>query len=98
MLTAPSAPISVDSVCPEVGYIQCNYVNKSTRLQVARISNIPGWRLEQVVLPGQQLDFKVLSNACLEVYANESGVVTRIKEIPCLNIETLAKKSRLTIA
>jgi Domain of unknown function (DUF1830) len=98
MLTAPSAPINVDSVCSEVGYIRCNYVNKSTQLQVARISNIPGWRLEEIVLPGGELTFEALSNARLEVYANKSGVVTQIKEIPCSNIGASAKKSRLTIA
>ena len=93
-----ASPISSDTICPEVGYIQCNYINKSAQLQVARISNIPGWRLEQVVLPGQQLAFEALSNARLEVYANESGVVTQIKDILCSNIESASKKSRQTIA
>ncbi len=98
MLTMPSAPISSGSIRSEVGYVLCHYVNKTKQLQVARISNIPGWRLEQVMVPGQQLVFKALSNARLEVYANQSGVVTQIKEILCANLETPKKKSRLTIA
>jgi Domain of unknown function (DUF1830) len=98
MLTAASAPIRSDSVGSEVGYIQCSYVNNSTQLQVVRISNIPGWRLEQVVSPGQELTFKALSNARLEVYANKSGAVTQVQEILCSNLEASAKKPRLTIA
>jgi hypothetical protein len=98
MLKMPSAPINSGSISSEVGYVLCEYINKTKEIQVARISNIPGWRLEQVILPGQQLVFKALSNARLEVYANKAGVVTQIKEILCSNLETSDKKPRFTIA
>jgi Domain of unknown function (DUF1830) len=46
----------------------CCYVNATSQIQVARITNIPNWYFERVVFPGQRLIFEALPNAQLEIH------------------------------
>ena len=43
--------------------ILCCYVNVTSNIQVARITNIPNWYFERVVFPGQRLMFEALPEA-----------------------------------
>jgi len=60
----------------------CCYVNATSKIQVARITNIPNWYFERVVFPGQQLVFEALPQALLEIH---SGMMSTIlaDTIPC---------------
>lgn len=46
----------------------CCYVNATSQIQVARITNIPNWYFERVVFPGQRLVFEALPTAQLEIH------------------------------
>ncbi|WP_448602976.1 DUF1830 domain-containing protein [Thermoleptolyngbya sp.] len=48
--------------------ILCCYVNATSKIQVARITNIPGWYFERVVFPGQRLIFEAVPGAMLEIH------------------------------
>src|SRR4028119_157120 len=48
--------------------ILCCYVNATSQIQIARISNIPNWYFERVVFPGQRLVFEALPEALLEIH------------------------------
>jgi len=68
------------------GRITCHYVNKTTKLQVVRISNIPGYFFERVVFASQQLLIDVDSEAVLEISSHElaSSIVSDC--IPCCQL------------
>ncbi len=48
--------------------ILCCYVNATSKIQVARISDIPNWYFERVVFPGQKLLFETSPEAHLEIH------------------------------
>jgi hypothetical protein len=50
--------------------ILCYYVNDTSQIQIARISNISNWYFERVVFPGQSLKFKALPEALLEIHTS----------------------------
>jgi Domain of unknown function (DUF1830) len=60
----------------------CCYVNATSKIQIARITNIPNWYFERVVFPGQRLVFEALPQALLEIH---SGMMSAIlaDTIPC---------------
>lgn len=62
---------------PQSDRILCSYVNLTSRIQVARISNIPSWYFERVVFPQEHLMFEAPQEGVLEIYQHEatSGIV-----------------------
>jgi hypothetical protein len=60
----------------------CCYVNATSKIQIARITNIPNWYFERVVFPGQRLVFEAFPHALLEIH---SGMMSAIlaDTIPC---------------
>ena len=49
----------LDPIPPEQSEkILCCYVNATSKIQIARISNIANWYFERVVFPGQRLVFE----------------------------------------
>ncbi|MGB3532702.1 MAG: DUF1830 domain-containing protein [Microcoleaceae cyanobacterium] len=48
--------------------ILCCYVNATSGIQIARISNIANWYFERVVFPGQRLIFEAVAEAMLEIH------------------------------
>jgi Domain of unknown function (DUF1830) len=60
----------------------CCYINATSKIQIARITNIPNWYFERVVFPGQRLVFEALPQALLEIH---SGMMSAIlaDTIPC---------------
>ena len=50
------------------GPLFCCYVNATSQIQVARITNIPNWYFERVVFPGQRLVFEAMPSAQLEIH------------------------------
>ncbi|MCU0548672.1 MAG: DUF1830 domain-containing protein [Leptolyngbya sp. Prado105] len=63
--------------------ILCCYVNTSSQIQIARISNIPGWYFERVVFPGQRVLFETISEAQLEIYTGMISNAILSDTIPC---------------
>ena len=48
--------------------ILCCYFNKTSKVQVGRITNIPDQYFERVIFPGQRLLFEAIPEAELEIH------------------------------
>ncbi|MFE4106247.1 DUF1830 domain-containing protein [Almyronema epifaneia] len=68
--------------------ILCCYVNATSKIQIARITNVPNWYFERVVFPGQRLIFEALPTAQLEIHTGMMASAILSDTIPC---------SRLTV-
>ncbi|MDF5720921.1 MAG: DUF1830 domain-containing protein [Rhizonema sp. PD38] len=74
----------LDSLPPEEsGKILCCYVNATSKIQVARISDIPNWYFERVVFPGQRLVFEAPKEAHLEIHTGMMASAILSDKIPC---------------
>jgi Domain of unknown function (DUF1830) len=74
----------LDSLPPEhTGSFLCCYVNATSKIQVARISNIPNWYFERVVFPGQRLVFEAPIEAQLEIHTGMMASAILSDKIPC---------------
>jgi len=67
--------------------VVCCYVNATSKMQVARITNVPNWYFERVVFPGQHLVFEAALDANLEIHTGmmASSIISDI--IPCVQIQ-----------
>lgn len=72
-------PLPPDSTDPML----CCYVNATSKVQVARIANIPNWYFERVVFPGQRLMFETLPGALLEIHTGMMASAILSDTIPC---------------
>lgn len=63
--------------------ILCCYVNATSQIQVARITNIQNWYFERVVFPGQRLVFEALPEALLEIHTGMMATAILSDTIPC---------------
>lgn len=63
--------------------ILCSYVNATSEIQVARITNVDGWYFERVVFPGQRLLFEAVSGALLEIHTGMMASAILADTIPC---------------
>ena len=70
--------------------VLCCYVNATSKIQVARITNIPNWYFERVVFPGQRLVFEALPEAQMEIHCGMMASAILADTIHCdrLRIET----------
>ena len=66
--------------------IICCYVNASSKIQVARITNVPNWYFERVVFPGQRLMFEAPQNAQLEIHTGMMASAILSDTIPCTTL------------
>lgn len=76
-------PIPFDDGTP----ILCCYVNSSSKIQVARITNIPDWYFERVVFPNQRLIFEAHPNAILEIHTSMMASAILSDTIPCSRLQ-----------
>jgi hypothetical protein len=63
--------------------VVCCYVNVTSKIQVARISNIPNWYFERVVFPGQRLMFEAPVAGQLEIHTGMMASAILSDTIPC---------------
>ncbi len=63
--------------------ILCCYVNATSHIQIARITNIANWYFERVVFPGQRLVFEALPEALLEIHTGMMASAILSDTIPC---------------
>ncbi len=65
------------------GQLVCCYVNATSKIQIARISNIPNWYFERVVFPGQRLVFEAPPKSMLEIHTGMMASAILSDTIPC---------------
>jgi len=65
----------------------CCYVNATSQIQIARITNIPNWYFERVVFPGQRLVFEAPKNAVLEIHSGMMASSILSDTIPCTKLK-----------
>ncbi|MDE5068784.1 MAG: DUF1830 domain-containing protein [Trichodesmium sp. St16_bin4-tuft] len=63
--------------------IICCYINATSQIQIAKISNIPNWYFERVVFPGQRLVFESVIGALMEVHTGALASSILSDTIPC---------------
>ncbi|MBD2090615.1 DUF1830 domain-containing protein [Microcoleus sp. FACHB-1515] len=63
--------------------ILCCYVNATSKIQIARITNIANWYFERVVFPGQRLIFEAVPEAQLEIHSGMMASAILSDRIPC---------------
>jgi len=61
----------------------CCYVNVTSKIQIARITNIPNWYFERVVFPGQRLMFEAVSKGQLEIHTGMMASAILSDTISC---------------
>ncbi|MCW6038057.1 DUF1830 domain-containing protein [Spirulina subsalsa FACHB-351] len=61
----------------------CCYVNATSQIQIARITNIPNWYFERVVFPGQRLVFEAVPSSLLEIHTGMMASAILSDTIPC---------------
>ena len=77
----------LDPLPPEQsGKFLCCYVNATSKIQVARISNIPNWYFERVVFPGQRLVFEAPKEAQMEIHTGMMASAILSDTIPCVRL------------
>lgn len=72
-------PLPTDNPNP----ILCCYINATSKIQVARISNVPNWYFERVVFAGQRLVFEAVPEALLEIHTGMMASSILSDTIPC---------------
>ena len=70
----------------DLNYLFCCYVNATSQIQIARISNIDNWYFERVVFPGQRLMFEAPIEAYLEIHTGMMATSILSDTIPCTEI------------
>ncbi len=76
-------PVPSDRTDP----ICCCYTNNSSKVQIARITNIDNWYFERVAFPGQHLVFEAPMNAYLEIHTGYMASAVMADRIPCIRLE-----------
>ncbi|GAB4143212.1 MAG: DUF1830 domain-containing protein [Cyanobacteria bacterium J069] len=64
-------------------HVLCCYVNATSKIQIARITNVPSWYFERVVFPGQRLIFEAVPEAMLEIHCGMMASAILSDTIPC---------------
>ncbi len=67
--------------------IVCCYVNATSKIQVARIADVPNWYFERVVFPGQHLIFEAVASAHLEIHSGMMASSILSDTIPCVQLQ-----------
>lgn len=76
--------------------ILCTYVNATSQIQIARISNVPRWYFERVVFPGERLLFETVPNAQLEIHTSVMPSAILADKIPCSRLQVKEGNQPLT--
>ncbi len=66
--------------------LTCCYANRTSKIQVARVTNIPSWYFERVVFPGQRLIFEADAQAQLEIHTGMMASAILSDTIPCTRL------------
>lgn len=72
----------------------CYYINKSPKMQIARITNVPDWYFERVIFPRERLLFSAPATAQLEIYTYERANTVLCEKIPCDHLRVQQKEMK----
>jgi hypothetical protein len=75
--------------------IVCSYVNATSKIQIARITNVPQWYFERVVFPGQNLIFEAIASALVEIHTGMMASSILSDTIPCVQLQVEEASSTL---
>jgi Domain of unknown function (DUF1830) len=75
----------LDEIC-------CCYVNSTSQIQVARITNVHNWYFERVVFPGQRLVFEAPSYSYLEIHTGMMASSILSDKIPCQQLLVISEE------
>jgi hypothetical protein len=75
--------------------VLCSYVNTSQSIQVARITEVPGFFLERTIFPGQRILFECLPTAHLEIHTGMLTSAILTDKIPCDRLQVAAEYADL---
>ncbi len=64
--------LTVSQDADPVEALLCCYQNRTSQIQIIRITNIPNWYFERVAFPSQQILFEAPETAHLEVHTGTS--------------------------
>jgi Domain of unknown function (DUF1830) len=81
----------LDPLSPDDAQIFCCYLNSTSQIQIARISNIDNWYFERVVFPGQRLMFEAPTHAYLEIHTGVMASSILSDKISCEELIVLAE-------
>ncbi len=70
----------------DVSTILCCYVNATSKIQIARVTNVPNWYFERVVFPGQRLMFEAVATAMLEIHTGMMASAILSDTVPCIRL------------
>jgi Domain of unknown function (DUF1830) len=70
--------------------ILCCYVNATSKIQIARVTNVPNWYFERVVFPGQRLLFEAVPIGMLEIHTGMMASAILSDTLPCLELRVEA--------
>ncbi|MGB3672190.1 MAG: DUF1830 domain-containing protein [Phormidesmis sp.] len=67
----------------DAAVLLCCYVNVTSKIQIARITNVADWYFERVVFPGQRLLFESPVSGNLEIHTGMMASAILSDTIPC---------------
>jgi hypothetical protein len=67
--------------------IVCSYVNATSKIQIARITDVAQWYFERVVFPGQNLIFEAIASAHVEIHTGMMASSILSDTIPCVQLQ-----------
>jgi hypothetical protein len=82
----------------EEGKLVCCYINSTSSIQIARITNVPNWYFERVVFPGQRLLFEAVSQAVLEIHTGMMASSILSDSILCQTLSINQQEASLVSA
>lgn len=82
--------------------VLCSYINATSQIQIARITNVTNWYFERVVFPGQRLVFEAVAYGILEIHSGMMASAILSDRIPCQRLaiedsQDTSKKKDLSI-
>lgn len=78
MTQLSSAPLS-----DGVDRVLCYYINATSQLQIARITDLSTGCFERMIFPGQRLLFEAPPDALLEIHSPKAMNTSLLTQIPC---------------
>lgn len=67
--------------------ILCCYINKTHKMIIVRITNVPDWRFDRVSFPGERLLFEAPLEAQLEIYTTRFSTAVLVETIACAALD-----------
>jgi Domain of unknown function (DUF1830) len=67
--------------------LTCCYTNRSSQIQIIRVTNIANWYFERVVFPTQRLLFEAPPEAVLEIHTGMMASSILSDRLPCRELQ-----------